>query len=254
MTPTALDHAIAALLTIGVPLYGAREWRALLSAVAAGDRGARLREYRWTIVLEWGLVALVMIAWGVAQRPVGALGFQLPADRQLFWGAGLTVLALGVLWLQWRAVQGKSAEELAPLRAQVEPMAALLPHTPEERRRFRWVALTAGTAEEILYRGYLIWYFGALLGVWPGVVAAVLAFAAGHAYQGTGGVLKTGVVGALLAGLYVLGGSLLWPMLLHVAIDLQGGAFGFRLLAPYADTSIGTAASGGPTQTSTSAG
>jgi membrane protease YdiL (CAAX protease family) len=241
LTPTALDHPIALLLAIGAPLYGARVWRAFIRAVAAGEPGARLREYRWTIMLEWGLVLLVMVAWGIAQRPAGTLGLQFPDGRHLFWGAGLTVLALGVLWLQWRAVQGKSAEELAPLRAQMEPMGALLPQTPTEHRLFRWVALTAGTAEEILYRGYLMWYFGALLGLWPGVVAAVLAFAAGHAYQGTTGVLKTGVVGALLAGLYLLGGSLLWPMLLHVAIDLQGGALGFRLRAPAGEESTSPA-------------
>lgn len=235
MTLTAVDHALAFLLAVAVPLWGVREWQTLVRSVESGDPDARLREYRNTILLEWGLVALIVAWWLLAGRSLASLGFQLPLDKRLAWGLALVVGALAGLWFQWRSIDRLDADGLAQLRAQVAPVATLLPHTERERQRFRWLALTAGTAEEIMYRGFLLWYGMALLGAWPGAVAVILAFAAGHAYQGVAGVIKTGVVGAILAGLYLLGGSLLWPMLLHVAIDLQGGALGYRVLGTRTD-------------------
>jgi hypothetical protein len=232
MMLTIADHAFALLLVLFLPLYGMREWRALVTASAAGRPRARLDGYRHTILLEWGLVASLLGLWFAAGRPLPLLGLALPGGWRLLWGVGATLLMLALLWLQWRTVRDGGPDTLDALRRQVGSVAPLLPRTTAEYRRFRWLALTAGTAEELLYRGFLIWYFAALLGTWPGTVAAVLAFAAGHAYQGIGGVLKTGIVGALLTGIYIASGSLLWPMIVHCAIDLQGGAFGRVLLPP----------------------
>lgn len=235
MMPTLADHAFALLLVLFLPLHGMREWRGLVAADAAGHPRARLDEYRHTILLEWGLVAVLLGLWLAAGRPLPLLGLALPGGWRLLWGAGATALLLALLWVQWRTVRDGGPETLDALRRQVGSVAPLLPRTPAEHRGFRWLALTAGTAEELLYRGFLLWYFAALLGPWPGTVAAVLAFAAGHAYQGIAGVLKTGTVGALLTGIYIASGSLLWPMIVHCAIDLQGGAFGRVLVPPAAD-------------------
>lgn len=226
MTLTLFDHVIAGLIVVGVPLWGIWGWRVLARAVATADPDARIREYRRSIAIEWGLVLLIVSSWLLAGRHLAGLGFQLPLDRRLLWGVPPLLGALAGLWFQAVSLRRLDDEGLARLRRQLEPVALLLPHDDREHRLFRWLALTAGTAEEVIYRGFLLWYAVALLGAWPGVIAAVLAFAAGHAYQGATGILKTGIVGALLTGLYILTGSLLWPMILHTAIDLQGGAFG----------------------------
>lgn len=97
---------------------------------------------------------------------------------------------------------------------------------------FRRLSLTAGICEEIVYRGYLIWYLAAFVGAWPAAVLAGFAFGAVHIYQGPAGVVRTGIVGLGAGVLYVGTGSLLWPMILHAAIDLQGGALAQRALAP----------------------
>ena len=47
-----------------------------------------------------------------------------------------------------------------------------------------------------------------------------LAFGWAHLYQGAGGVISTALIGVLLTVLYLVTGSLLVPMLVHVAIDL----------------------------------
>lgn len=95
---------------------------------------------------------------------------------------------------------------------------------------FQRLALTAGICEEVLFRGFLLWYLTPVLGVVGAVVAGAVVFGLGHAYQGKAGVMKTGIVG-LLAGVFAtLGGTLLWPIILHAAIDLQGGAVGYLLL------------------------
>ena len=52
-------------------------------------------------------------------------------------------------------------------------------------------------------------------------MVAAIAFGTAHAYQGAAGVATTGVLGGVLAALYLQTGSLLFPVLLHVAIDLR---------------------------------
>ncbi len=85
------------------------------------------------------------------------------------------------------------------------------------------MSVTAGCCEELLYRGFLIWY----LNHWcPPVISLLLsctAFGLAHYYQGLSGILKTGIVGLLMGFVYLLTETLLWPALAHVLIDLGAG-------------------------------
>lgn len=72
-------------------------------------------------------------------------------------------------------------------------------------------------------RGYLMAYIDHFFGLAAAVVVSSLVFGLGHLYQGLPGVLKTTVVGLVVAGLYVLSGSLWLPMLLHAFVDLNAG-------------------------------
>ncbi len=53
------------------------------------------------------------------------------------------------------------------------------------------------------------------------LLASSVAFGLGHAYQGVRAVLLTGAMGWLLAQLAFSTGSLLWPVVLHVLVDLR---------------------------------
>jgi len=96
----------------------------------------------------------------------------------------------------------------------------LIPHSAKEGQLFNALSVTAGICEELLYRGFLIAYFGAFV---EAVVLSSIAFGFGHMYQGKIGIVKTGGIGLALAGLYVLTGSLWAPMVLHVLVDVNSG-------------------------------
>ncbi len=227
---TWLDHLMAAALVVALPILGTRSYRAMVAALAAGTPRARLREYWQTIALEWSLVAAVLLIWRSAGRSAADLGLVVPGGWGTVLGAALTGVVLIALTAQWFAILRLDAAGFGRLRDQLAGAAAMVPTNDRESRVFRLLAVTAGICEEILFRGYLIWYAATWIGPWPAVLVTSVSFGLGHWYQGRSGVLKTGMVGILAGALYVATGSLLWPIILHAAVDLQGGAVG-RLAA-----------------------
>lgn len=226
------DHLLVLLLVLVVPVAAARGYRAFVRAVRGGDADARLREYRHTIGLEWALCLLVLGWWWLAGRSLATLGAALPPGARTLAGLGITVVMLALMVRQWRTVRRLEGAKLDPLRAQMAAVIDLIPHSASEYRWFQRVAVTAGICEEVLYRGFLIWYLQHAMPGWAAAIAGGAVFGLAHGYQGAAGILKTGVTG-ILAGLLFTGtGSLLWPVILHAAVDLQGGAIGRRLLAP----------------------
>src|SRR5207244_124912 len=83
------------------------------------------------------------------------------------------------------------------------------------------------------------------LGARPTAGIASVVFGLGHAYQGWRGMLLTGVVGAFLAALYLVSGSLITPMIVHALMDMRSGHLAFAALSRAGETS--GEAFGGPT-------
>lgn len=231
MSPTWFDHALAAVLFVALPLEGARIMGKLNRAIAAGDRNARWREYLSTMAIQWGLIAVLLVVWFREGRALSALGFALPLWARTVAGLGLTALVLAFLVQQWGAIQKLDADGRARLRAQLGQAVPLLPRTDREVFGFKLLSITAGICEEVLYRGFLIWYLATWLGPWPAALVGAIGFGLAHWYQGRAGVLKTGLIGAIMGAFYLATGSLLWPAIVHAAIDLQGGAAGRFVLA-----------------------
>jgi hypothetical protein len=104
----------------------------------------------------------------------------------------------------------------------------MLPHDARELRWFSAVAITAGICEELLYRGYLIWYLQHWLPLAAAVVLAAVIFGVGHFYQGPRGMIQTAVVGAFMAAVYLVTGSIFASMALHALMDLYSGRVTFK--------------------------
>lgn len=223
---TPADAVLLIVLVIIMPGYSYYNG----TRIAGGTMPDRSVSYARTIA-SWWLIALAMLfAWLRFGRPASALGFTVEPDTRALCGIILCVLALALFAAQESIVSRLSPEKLAALGGRLGATAAILPRTPLEYRWFIAVAITVGVCEELLYRGYLyavaIPYattFGAILG-------SGLVFGLGHLYQGAAGVFKTSAVGIILGIVYVATGSLLWPILLHVLIDIAGGTVGYRLL------------------------
>ncbi len=229
MTPGLFDHGLFLVVALLLPLWAVRQHRYLEAEVEAGDPDARIRGYRQAMLVEWALAALVLSRW----LPTGQLPELLGAGHvgALGWWIGIVIAAVGCGLLLFQTVFVlRSDERIARARAQIEPLRSVVPVSPREGRVFAWLSITAGICEEILYRGFMIVYLGAYVPLWLAVVMSSLIFGFGHAYQGVSGVLKTGTVGAVAAGLFLLTGALWTPIVAHAFIDLNSGYLGRRVL------------------------
>ena len=228
---------IAVYLVMGEPFVGYVLHRRFEGRLRT-DRAARRSFYRRLLVLEWGLALLALVVW-IAAPDVSAaqVGLVLPQR----WPGLLTWLACAALLLlvlvstralRSGALAGPPPDALRMTRPgearHAEPPGhstlAVLPRSRSERRLFALVAVTAGICEEWLYRGFFLAVVAAVAPGQPSaglVVVAAAAFGLAHAYQGLSGIVTTGVLGGVLAGVYLSTGSLLLPVLLHAAIDLR---------------------------------
>jgi membrane protease YdiL (CAAX protease family) len=97
---------------------------------------------------------------------------------------------------------------------------------PRTRSELGWwvaLSLSAGFCEEFIFRGYLIWAFQPVFALWGAAAFSVVLFALAHAYQGTKGILATGIVGGLFTLVVLICGSL-WPaIVLHALVDIGQG-------------------------------
>jgi membrane protease YdiL (CAAX protease family) len=218
-----LASALVAFLVLVVPVLGRRRYLRFTREVQTHP-GARVRQYRTSIIRQWVLVGVVLVIGLMSGKSWRSIG--LPTSTLFRFNAGWTsyflsvfVLAflIGLVLFRKRTPRGRRA---APLRGAIH----LLPRSRLERGTFVGVALTAGICEEILYRGFglafLHWAMPTV-NLAVDVVVVSLAFGAAHAYQGRSGVAAASIVGALFGVIVASTGTLFVAIVIHALIDLR---------------------------------
>jgi membrane protease YdiL (CAAX protease family) len=176
-----------------------------------------------TVILLMGWLGL-MVGWdefGLAA--MGLLSFD--PRTVMVWTGGLMVGAFFLLggFLVFRRSMGIQE---APFLEQ------LLPKTRKEKLVFVGLSFSAGVGEELAYRGFLVPALVLVFGsIWGAVLLSSLVFGILHAYQGWLGMVRTALLGVVLATSFVVTGSL-WPAILaHAMLDvLVGVVFGETLM------------------------
>lgn len=187
-----------------------------------GADGRRLAEYRWTMIQEWLLVAIALALIVAGGRTWKSVGLVLPSGMGLLWSIVVLALVSAFLFVQHRGATG-SDRARASVARQLAHLRWFLPSSSSELASFRALSLTAGVCEEILFRGYLMALLLPFAGTLGAVVISSVLFGLAHAYQGMVGTVKSGIVGAVMAGIYVLTGSLLAPIIVHALVDIVSG-------------------------------
>lgn len=241
---TPIDHILAFVLIVIVPLSAVLSFRRLKARrarrLAQGLPVDNSTEYRWTMAQQWGLTAVMLGTWLWHAYPWRDLGVTMPPDRSMWagWGfalmATLTAVAIVLLIMQAQMIH-RSAASREKVRSQIANVRDLLPSTPRELRWFTALSITAGICEELLYRGWMIWYLAHAMNPWLAAALSSVIFGVAHAYQGAGGVIKTGAVSVIMAAIYLVSGSLWLPMLLHAMVDILSGRMTFDALTRDAD-------------------
>jgi hypothetical protein len=244
--PTLIDIGFAILLIVVASVVEYLYFWPRFRAEAASERpGARRRAYRRIAIGEWGFALGALAIWRVYSRLWPVLGFATPHGWRAVVGGTIAVAGLALVTLQlWSVLRLPPATRVA-VRPKLGALAFMLPRTRRELSWFLMVSATAGFCEELLYRGYLPWFFARWLGTIGAMTLAVLIFGVSHIYQGRAGVLKASIAGAVMAALVLVSGSLFPAMILHALIDASGGTVGYLLLRDYPPVAVAARAPSG---------
>ena len=216
---TTLDVFYLGLVAL-LLLFDGSYWITRLRRPQAETGRLRIRLWSVSMLVLWTLVAVGIAVWRTEARTWTSLRLTMLHGSRLWASLGLVVaLAVGY---------GRTAVRLARPRARTiklgNPHAVMYaPHTRPELAMWIALSLTAGFCEELIFRGYLLWVFTPSLGRWGAAAVSVVVFALAHSYQGSRGIITTGVVGGLLTVVVLLSGSLVPAIALHSLTDIGEG-------------------------------
>ncbi|MBD3163420.1 MAG: CPBP family intramembrane metalloprotease [Candidatus Eisenbacteria bacterium] len=226
--PSLGDHLLVALIAVAYPLFFTVGWfRSGRSRLETGEADSRRRFYYQSMIELWLLTPLAIAWWLGSGRALSAVGLGLPGGWA-FWGGAIVVVAIASgLGYQVATVRA-SADARAQVRKQFRGVSALMiPRGGGERRLWVGLSLTAGFCEEVLYRGYLLWYLMVWLPAPIAVFVSAVLFGMAHLYLGLGiGVVRATIVGVVLGAAYLLTGTLWVPIAIHAVVDVASGFTG----------------------------
>lgn len=187
---------------------------------SSAPTGSRIPLYLGLIVVELALVRFVAIGVRAhGYRLIDVVGRRWPtagdACFDLLWAAG-TVAFLRFL--------GPVLFDL--LGRWITATGFLLPKTGGEAVVWIAISITAGSCEELVYRGYLqrqLWSFTKSLPA--AILLQSLIFGAGHIYQGWKPALVTAIYGMVFGLVAAWRRSVVPGMIAHSVFDVIGGLF-----------------------------
>ena len=242
------DHAFFLIAAIVYPVASLISFRKLLKRIDAGEKIERKSLYNSTMIGLWALFTGAVLVWATSGRDWAALGVSLDIDGMFLASAALMIAFVAALIMQHRQVRSMDNSELARLLESVGDVELLMPRNGNELHRFYAVSVTAGIAEELVWRGFFFWYLSQFMPVWAAAVVSTVGFAVAHAYQGWANVPKILLIGAAFALLFLMSGSLWLPMVFHAIVDISQGRLAYDainrvdLAGPPADDTEATAA------------
>ena len=205
--------------------FPSRAWAAVELTLALALMAAGLEGYLWFTATPYLLAAAALFLWwrGPGWR---AIGLRRPDNwsRTLLVACILSGYQLASLYVVEPLVARLTTGELPD----VSLFASLV---GDERQLLFWLAMSwtlAAFMEEMVYRGWITARLAELGGLsstaWViAILGSSILFGLGHLYQGTSGVITTGLAGLIFGAAYLASGRNLWcAILAHGLTDTIG--------------------------------
>lgn len=169
-----------------------------------------------TLLRDLALVSLVLYFLWRNGEPMARIGWTFAGlGREAVVGAGLFVpffIAAGYLETILNRSFLSGPSKTLP--------SSLMPSGPGELALAFCLVVVVALAEETIFRGYLILRFQTATGsTAAAVLLSALVFTLGHGYEGAAQVFTVGMMGVVLALVYLWRKSLVAPMVMHFLQD-----------------------------------
>jgi len=222
--PHWVDHVIAFVFCIALPLYAARQ-RTQGNSLLNFSSDQKKRIYISGSFSLFIMGVIVVSVWLIFNRPLPELGLTQPGNFQTWWWLAIIFILVYLLDTVVTLSSKKGIDETVENWKKRTPF---LPTKKSELPEYFLLCFSAGIFEEIVYRGYLInycWYLfeGSNYQQMIAVLLPALAFSLAHFYQGAKAVLKIFFLAVFFGYLFIYSGSLLIVMILHFLVDAVGG-------------------------------
>ena len=225
----ALDWLYLALFVVLSVVDHFVLWRGFVRRAKEENPGGA-RRWLWSawMIELWTLAALGVALWFVQGRAWESLRFSTPHGWRL-WVEVSVILAFAGAAAR-TALKVQSSRRTKRVKISNPSLGIMVPQTRSELGQWVALSLSAGFCEEFVYRGYLIWVFTPLVGLWGAAALSLAAFALAHSYQGLKGVVSVGLLGAVFTLVTLISGSL-WPaIVLHAVVDICNGLIAWLAL------------------------
>jgi len=193
--------------------------RMTTNPVAPTSHATVIPLYLSLIAAEWALVLYTRRGIRRTATTISdLLGGPIWERRRL----GIDALLGGTLWSAWKLIEAASTHWWGPVSAAtVRPFLA---HGPIEIALWIALSVSAGFAEELVFRGYLQRQFTALTRSVPaGLVMQALVFGVSHGYQGVRACVRITAFGVLFGLIAVWQRRLRPGVLAHALTDIVAG-------------------------------
>ncbi len=219
---TIIDGLIFIFL-FTMPIYCYLTYQSEIDAIKSGKKSL-LVSYWQTFLLLWPPALLALYSDHFVPPIIGQLSATWHWQLLIFTTL-LSVLGYGIYQIR----TSKQTQEL--VLTQMKDVAWIMPKTTMQFYSYLFaVCMTAGVAEEIIYRGYLLPLLEQYVGSYLAVAISSVAFGLAHLYQNAIGVIKTAITGLIFCLLVIIFDSLLLAIACHFIIDAYSGYLYFLAL------------------------
>lgn len=229
--PHWVDHILAFLFCIGIPLYAARQrTKGTLPIYFSSDQKKQI--YMSGSFSLFIMGAIVVLVWLIFKRPLAELGLTQPVNLRAWWWMPIVFM---LIYLLDPVITLSTKKRMNTALDEWKKRTPFLPTKTKELPEYLLMCFSAGVFEEIAYRGYLVTYCWYLFEASTyhevfAIIVPAFAFAIAHFYQGAKAVLKIFVLSLFFGYIFIYSGSLLIVMILHFLVDAVGGLLSIKYM------------------------